>query len=127
MDSYHLGIATATLHFSNLYWFRRHHHYAFDITFKNTSSLLLKNLELINAGMDNDEAQDFLNALKKYFEQAGIVDGSDVIVLFSGCQILAIGTRGKDLWIDVRKGVFIYTAPVNFASLRMEIKSLEVY
>ena len=127
MDNCNLCIATADLHFSDLYWFEKHCYYAFDLTFENTSTILFNNLSFLNAGFDHDSAEYFLNAVKKYFKLANILDGSPVNVLFSGQQILAIGARGSDLWIDVRKGVYCRTAPLSFAGLGLKIKSLEVY
>ena len=127
MNSCNLSIGTADLHFSNLYWFEKYCYYAFDITFENASTLWFNNLMFLNAGFDYDGAKDFLNAVKEYFKLANIADGSPVSILFSGNQILAIGARGSDLWIDVRYGVFCRTAPLSFAGLGLKIKSLEVY
>ena len=127
MDSYHLCLTTANIHFSNLYWFEKRGFYVFDITFENTTDHLHNNLVYLAAGFDQDSAQNFLEALKQYFASAGIYEDSRVHILFSGEQVLAIGANGKDLWIDVRRGVFFHTFPKSFSTLGIEIKSLEVY
>lgn len=127
MANCNLCIATATLHFSDIYWFNKHCYHAFDITFENSSTVFFNNLMFLNAGFDQDSAEDFLKAVKEYFKLANIVDGAPVSVLFSGQQIIAIGARGCDLWIDVRKGVYCRTAPLSFAGLGLNIKSLELY
>lgn len=127
MENYNLCIATATIHFSDVYWCERSTSYCFDIKFENASTLLLDHLAFLHAGFDEDWATDFLNAVKQHFEMAGIFDGSSVSVLFSEGHALAIGTRGNDLWLDVRKGVCNNIPPLCFASLRLNIKNLTVY
>lgn len=127
MNICNLSIGTADLHFSDIYWFEKYSYYAFDITLENASTLWFNNLMFLNAGFDHYCAEEFLNAVKEYFKLANIVDGSPVSILFSGNQILAIGARGSDLWIDVRNGVYGRTAPLSFAGLGLKIKSLEVY
>jgi len=87
----------------------------------------LSNLAFIPAGHCKEEAEDFLKAVKKHFETAGIVEGMSVSVLFSDNQILAISATGSDKWIDVRKGILPYTFPKSFSVLGINIKSLEVY
>ena len=128
MEPVNLSIATATIHFSDIYWCERSTSYCFDIKFENSSTLFLKHLAFLHAGFDADWATDFLNAVKQYFKTAGIIEGSDVSVLFSDDgQALAIGKNGNDLWLDVRKGVCSNIPPLCFASLRLNIKNLTVY
>lgn len=128
MNSYHLCIATADkLKFSDIHPVEHHLFYAFDITFEKPSTPILPNMTAIRAGSDRDFAEDFLSAVKKYFESAGISEDSPVSILFSGNQILAIGPRERDLWIDVRRGIFTHIHPHSFQVLGIDIKSLEVY
>lgn len=127
MEKNQLCISTAELHFSNLYWFEHRCFYAFDIDFKNSSTIFCPNLAYIPAGYGEDTAEDFLKAAKNYFLTAGIHDGDTVAVLFSDDRVLAIGALGNDLWIDVHEGIFPHVPPKDFSALGIKAKSLKVY
>lgn len=128
MEHNHLRIATAAIHFSDIYYFQHHSFYAFDITFDKTSTLCFNHLTWIPAGADKDVAEEFLKAVKQYFATAGIYEDSNVAVLFSSDgQVLAISAQGNDLWIDVREGVFLHVSPKYFGSLGFSVVSLTVH
>ena len=127
MEKNPLCIATAELHFSDLYWFEHRCFYAFDIDFKESTSIFCPNLAYIPAGYDEERAEDFLKTVKHYFTTAGIHDGDSVAVLFSDTQVLAIGALGNELWIDVHEGIFPHVPPKDFSKLGLDTKSLKVY
>jgi len=128
MDNNDFSIATATLHFSDLYYFEHKCFYAFDISFDKTSTLLFYHLTQIPAGREKDTAKEFLNAAKQYFSTAGIHDGSDVAVLFSADgRVVAISAQGNGLWVDVCDGISPHIPPKEFSNLRFKISSLSVF
>ena len=127
-NSYHLCVARAEkLDFSNIYRLEDHQVFAFDITFVNPSTPTLPNMYSIRAGFCEDDAEWFMQCVKKHFQAVGICADTPVSVLFSSSQVLAISPLGRDLWIDVRKGVLPYTHPLSFSVLDIHVKSLEVY
>ena len=129
MNSYHLCVARAEkLNFSNIYRLEEHQIFAFDITFENPSTPHLPNMQSIRAGFCEDDAEWFMECVKKHFHAVvGIHADTPVAVLFSGGQVLAVSPLGRDLWIDVRKGIDPSSHPLSFQALDIQIKSLEVY
>lgn len=128
MDNDNIGIARANIHFSDLYQLIHHCYYAFDIMFENPSTIRLSNLIGITAGTDREKAEEFLNSVKNYFhDAASIYDGCCVAVLFSGLNILAIGSFARDAWIDIRDGIIPCATKKNFSALGINITSLKVY
>ena len=128
MNGYHLCIARAEkLEFSRLYRLEGHQVFAFDITFENPSTPHLPNMQSIRAGFCEDDADWFMECVKKHFQKVGISADKPVAVLFSNGQILAISPIEEDLWIDVRKGINPSSHPLSFQALDIHIKSLEVY
>lgn len=127
MDNYEIGTATATIHFSKVYRFQHYGYYAFDIRFHKTSTIRFDHLSFIKAGESWYKAEEYVNAVKQNFASAGIHEESEVSLLFSGSQILAISARGNDSWIDVREGVFPHVSAKPFAKLGIVVTSLEVH
>ena len=115
MDSYHLCIARAEkLKFSNLYRLEEYHVFAFDITFENPSTPDLPNMYSIRASFCEDDAEWYMECVQKQFQTFGIGADTPVLVLFSNDQVLAISSYGRDLWIDVRKGIDLSSHPLSF-------------
>jgi len=127
MEFNDIHVATARIHFSDIYYFQHKCFYAFDITFDNTSTILFDHLAFIPAGADEELAEEFLTAVKQYFATAGIHENSDVSVVFAGSRILAISSHENDLWIDVHEGIFPHISPKFFGQLGITVASLTVH
>lgn len=105
------------------YYYDRKNYYAWDITFDDASTLLLKNLPFIKVGNTEEEGEIFCKHLKKIFNDAHINENDKVSVIFGDDgRVLAIGNLGEDVWIDT-----IEFCKKNFAELNIVITSLKVY
>ena len=106
------------------YYFESKCYYAWDIMFKDTSTLLFANLPCIKVGNTIEESEIFCNELKENFKKAHIYDGDKVAVIFEkDGRVLAIGNLGEDAWIDTTDKYVKKT----FAELNLVITSLKVY
>ena len=123
------GINIATARIKGLkeepYYFKHLCFYVWDIMFEDPSSIFaLNNLPYIKVGDTKEEAKIFCDKLKENFKEAHIYEGDKVAVIFEDDgHVLAIGSTGKDLWIDVTDKFVKKT----FAELNIAIKSLKVY
>ena len=126
MKSKKVSIATARIKGLKKapYYFEHTGSYVWDIMFENTSTLLFNNLPFIKVGNTEEEGEVFCKQLKENFKEAQIYDGDKVVVIFEDDgHVLAIGSTGKDLWIDVTDKFVKKT----FAELNIAIESLKVY
>lgn len=106
------------------YYFEHHCYYAWKIMFEDTSTLFVNNLPFIKVGDTKEEGEIFCNHLKENFNEAHIYEGNKVAVIFEDDgNVLAIGSTGKDEWIDTTDKFVKKT----FAELNINIKSLIVY
>lgn len=106
------------------YYFDHRCFYAWSITFSDTSTLLFNNLPFIRVGDTEEEGEKFCNQLKENFKEAHIYEGNKVAVIFKNDgNIIAIGSLGADLWIDVTDKYVKKT----FEELNIVITSLKVY
>lgn len=106
------------------YYFDHKCYYAWEIMFKDNSTLFFNNLSFIKVGNTEEEGEIFCNQIKENFKEAHIYDGDKVAVIFrnDGC-VLAIGNTGEDAWIDTTDKFVKKT----FAELNIVITSLKVY
>jgi hypothetical protein len=106
------------------YYFDHRCFYAWSITFSDTSTLFFNNLSFIKVGDTEEEGENFCNQLKENFKEAHIHEGDKIAVIFENdCNVIAIGSLGEDLWIDVTDKFVKKT----FEELNIVITSLRVY
>jgi len=126
MECQELNIATARIEGLTKppYYFDHRCYYAWSISFSNTSNIFFRNLSFIKAGDTEEEAKTFCNMLKENFNEAHIHEGDKIAVIFKDDgSIIAIGSLGKDLWIDVTDNFVKKT----FKELNIVVTSLKVY
>ena len=122
------GVNIATARIEGLtkppYYFDHRCFYAWNITFSDTSTLFFKNLAFIKVGDTEEQGEEFCNQLKANFKEAHIHEGDMIAVIFDNDgNVLAIGSLGEDLWIDVTDKFVKKT----FEELNIVITSLKVY
>jgi len=106
------------------YYFEHRGFYAWSVTFSDSSTLGFDNLPFIKVGDTKEEGEILCNQLKENFKEAHIHEGDKVAVIFNNDgNVIAIGSIGKDLWIDVTDKF----AKKTFKELNIVITSLRVY
>ena len=126
MKCQEINIATARIEglTNPPYYFDHRCFYAWSITFSDTSTLFFNNLSFIKVGDTEEEGENFCNQLKENFKVAHIHEGDTIAVIFENdCNVIAIGSLGEDLWIDVTDKFVKKT----FEELNIVITSLRVY
>ena len=118
-----IGIARIKGLNKELYYFKEKCFWAFDIMLPAINGVF-GNLPFICLSQDYyDEALENCNKIKKEFRDAGICENDKVVVLHNERgNVRAIGTIGKDCWIDVDDKFVRKT----FKELEIEIDSLIV-
>ena len=106
------------------YYFNHKCYWAWDIIFSDTHTFAVNNLTWIKMGDSEREAIKFCNGLKKKFNKANIYEGNKVALIFENeGRVIAIGSEGKDKWIDVRDKFKVKS----FKDLNIVVTSLKVY
>ena len=106
------------------YYFEHRCCYAWDITFKETSTLLFNNLAFIPVGKTEKEAAFKQHQYLEKFEQANIHDRDRIVVIFDDeGTVIAIGKPGNNVWLDVSDGFITKT----FEELKIAVTELKVY
>ena len=121
-----VNIATASINglTKSPYYFEHHCYYAWDIMFEDSSTLSFDNLPFIKVGETKKEAETFCNMIKDNFKKAYIHEGDKVAIIFEkDGHVIAIGSIGKDMWIDVTDKFVKKT----FKELNINITSLKVF
>ncbi len=128
METKNVCIATARINGleKRPYYFDAKCYFAMEIMFSEPSTLYLKNLPFIfldDESLENAEKE--LSRIRSNFKEARINDNDNVAVLFSRehCEIIAIGSLGCDLWIDVQHQF----ALKKFEELNIVITGLTIY
>jgi len=125
MKTQNVNIATARIKGLNEkpYYSSSFCHYVWDITFYDVSTPFLHNLAFIKAGNTEKVAKNFYNKIKGIFDKAFIFEGDKVpIICKDNGEIIAIGSMGKDIWIDVNDKFVKKT----FKELNIEVATLKV-
>lgn len=126
MKFQNVNIATAQIDglAKSPYYFEHHCYYAWDIMFRNSSTLIFYNIPFIKVGDTEEEGNIFCNQIKENFNKAHINEGDKVAIIFDDSgHVIAIGSIGKDVWIDVTDKF----ARKTFAELKIVPTSLKVY
>ena len=118
----------ATAHIYGLckppYYAENFDYYAWDIMFDNSSTLIFYNIPFIKVGDTEEEGNIFCNQIKENFNKAHINEGDKVAIIFEDSgHVIAIGSIGKDVWIDVTNKF----ARKTFADLNILPIFLKVY
>ena len=120
-----IGIARARIEglMKDPWYFEEKCYWAWTICFNDPSTLSLDNLAFIKVGTTEEEAKLCVDQLRDKFNDLGIVENSAVVVIMQDGAVRAIGSNGKNCWIDVSDNF----TPKKFKELHMKVKSLNVY
>lgn len=120
-----IGIATARIYelTEDPYYFEAKCYFAANIMFDETSTLMFYNLPFIYLGESLEEARKTWERVKENFKKAGIYEKKRVAIIFEKGDVIAIGSAGRDCWIDVSDEFKVKT----FKKLNIDITSLKVY
>ena len=117
-----LGIVTAKIHF---YETPFHHlspdRWVWSIKFEECPVFTPDNRIHFAVGFTAEEAEKNTAALKKYLARNFIFDESTVAVIYMNEQVVAIGRRDSNYWLDVRD-----MKVKCFASLKLSFNDLVV-
>ena len=107
------------------FYFEHRVDWRLNIMFEETSTLLFHNVAFIPMGYSEEEANKSYEKLVSKFKMAEIYNNDEVAVIFNNKdgEVLAIGARGKDQWIDVKDNLKLK----RFSNLNIIPTMLKVY
>ena len=104
------------------YWFGEKSAYCIDITFYSLTTHNFCSHYTIELGATWSIALKNWDKIKSYISKVNINNEAEVVLLYSGKDLIAIGCRNQDCWLDFQKD-FI---PVKFKDLNLVLTSLIV-
>ena len=119
-----IGTARITGLTKPFYYFEHRCCYAWDIMFKDTSTLMFNNIPFIEIGESEGQAKFKHTQILRNFEEAHIHEGERVAVIFrDDGVVVAIGNLGQNVWIDC----FDNFCPKPFGGLHLKVNGLIVH
>ena len=119
-----IGTAIITGLTKPFYYFEHRCWYAWDIMFKDPSTLMFNNLPYIKLGESEEQAKFKHAQILRNFKEAHIHEGESVAVIFRNDGfVVAIGKLGQNVWIDCLDNF----CPKPFRGLYHRVSGLSVY